>query len=229
MNGSTLTRKTPMRRTGIKAKSPTAGAGLLRVDAVQRATKKRKCAIKECRTEFAPSAPFVKWCSPACGTAIALAKLAKQKAAAARADRAETKRKLDGMKTIPQLKAEAQKVFNEYVRLRDLAAGRGCICCGKFATAAALAQPGGAYDACHYRSRGSADHLRFDERNVHLGLKDCNTWGHVDYRGGLISRIGLEAVEALEADNTSRKWTREYLEGIKTTYRAKIKALKETA
>ena len=193
----------------------------------------RKCAVKGCANRFQPSHSFVTWCSPECGHTIAVAKLAKQKTAqaraarkAARADRAETKRKLDGMKSIPQLKAEAQKIFNEYVRTRDIAAGHGCICCGKFATAAALSQPGGAYDACHYRSRGSADHLRFDERNVHLGLKDCNTWGHVDYRGGLIARIGLEAVEALEADNSSRKWTREYLEGIKTTYRAKLRALK---
>ena len=201
-----------------------------------RAARMRKCAVKGCATRFQPPQSFVTWCSPECGHAIAIAKLAKQKTAQARAtrkamraDRAETKRKLDAMKKIPVLKAEAQRIFNEYVRTRDLLAGHGCICCGKFATAAALAQPGGAYDACHYRSRGSADHLRFDERNVHLGLKDCNTWGHVDYRGGLIERIGLAAVEALETDNTSRKWTREYLEGIKTTYRAKLRALKEAA
>jgi hypothetical protein len=64
---------------------------------------------------------------------------------------------------------------------------------------------------------------------VHLGLKDCNKWGHKDYRGGLIARIGLEAVEALEADNTVIKWTRERLEAIKAEYRAKLRALKEKA
>lgn len=173
-----------------------------------------------------PRQPFIVWCSPECGHDIALARVAKQKAAKAKAERAADKAKRDGMKTIPQLKAAAQKVFNEYVRTRDLLAGHGCICCGKYATAAALAQPGGAYDACHYRSRGSADHLRFDERNVHLGLKDCNTWGHADYRGGLIRRIGLEAVEALEADQRGVKWTRELLLSIADTYRAKLRALK---
>jgi hypothetical protein len=180
--------------------------------------RQRKCAV--CAEPFRPQRMGQRVCGPACAIVQGRRETEKQ-------DRAETKRKLDAMKSIPTLKAEAQKIFNEYVRTRDLAAGHGCICCGKFATAAALSQPGGAYDACHYRSRGSADHLRFDERNVHLGLKDCNTWGHKDYRGGLIARIGLEAVEALEADNTSTKWTRERLEAIKTEYRAKLRALKE--
>lgn len=196
----------------------------------------KKCAVKTCRAPFVPEKTFITWCSSECGHAIAVAKLAKQKTAQARAarkavrdDRAETKKKRDAMKTIPTLKKEAQKIFNEYIRTRDLLAGHGCICCGKFATAAALAQPGGAYDACHYRSRGSADHLRFDERNVHLGLKDCNTYGHKDYRGGLIARIDLEDVEALEADNSVTKWTREHLECLKVTYRVKLRALKEAA
>ncbi len=47
----------------------------------------------------------------------------------------------------------------------------------------------------------------------------------VRYRLGLIQRIGLEAVEALEADNTIRKWTREELREIAATYRAKRKEL----
>jgi hypothetical protein len=44
MNGSTLTRKTPMRRTGIKAKTPAAGAGLLRTAAIQRSRKPMKAS-----------------------------------------------------------------------------------------------------------------------------------------------------------------------------------------
>ena len=47
----------------------------------------------------------------------------------------------------------------------------------------------------------------------------------MDYRIGLIARIGLAAVEALEADNTPRKWTREELIEIKQTYKAKRKEL----
>jgi hypothetical protein len=194
--------------------------------------KFKHCANRACRAPYVgdQKQPWKVWCCDECGVALGLERLAKQKATKAKAERAADKVKRAGMKSIPTLKSEVQKLCNQYVRERDLKAGHGCICCGKFATAAALAQPGGAYDACHYRSRGSADHLRYDdERNIHLGLKDCNTWGHKDYRGGLIARIGLTAVEALEADNTGRKWTREYLEGLKETYRAKLKSLKEAA
>jgi hypothetical protein len=48
----------------------------------------------------------------------------------------------------------------------------------------------------------------------------------VDYRIGLVARIGLEAVEALESDNTPRKWTREELIAIRDTYKAKLKEMK---
>lgn len=184
--------------------------------------RKKRCKV--CRVAFLPDPPWCDHCSPDCGVALALTLLAKQKAKAQRKERAADKVKLDGMKTIPQLKAEAQKVFNEFIRLRD--ADLPCICCGKFATAAALAQPGGAYDACHFRSRGSADHLRYNEDNVHLGLKVCNTWGHDDYRGGLIARIGLERVEAVESDQHIVKWTHDGLRAIKSYYQQKLKELK---
>ena len=45
----------------------------------------------------------------------------------------------------------------------------------------------------------------------------------MDYRIGLIARIGLEAVEALEADNTLRRYTADELRAIKTMYREKLK------
>ena len=89
---------------------------------------------------------------------------------------------------------------------------------------------GGAYDCGHYRSTGSAPHLRFDERNAHAQRKVCNRWGAgraVDYRIGLVARIGLEAVEALESDNAPRKWTREELIAIRDTYKQKLKELKK--
>lgn len=218
MKRSELTRKTPLQRTAFK-----------RTEAKpSKAPKPKRCKNRACRAEYIPDPrqPWKDWCSDDCAVLIALERVEKQRAAKAKTERAEVRRKLAAFKTIPKLKAEVQRVFNEWVRERDLAAGHGCICCGKFATAAALAQPGGAYDACHYRSRGSADHLRFDERNVHLGLKDCNTWGHKNYRGGLIERIGVEAVEALESDQTVVKWTRPMLEELKAKYQQKLRELR---
>jgi len=127
------------------------------------------------------------------------------------------------MKTIPDLIREAQKEFNAYVRLRD--SGQTCICCGN---PLGDGEIGGAYDCGHYRSTGSALHLRFDERNAHAQRKYCNRYRSgrvVDYRIGLIARIGIEAVEALEADNRTHKWTREELIAIKEQFRAKRREL----
>lgn len=49
----------------------------------------------------------------------------------------------------------------------------------------------------------------------------------MDYRIGLIARIGQEKVEALEADNHVHKWTHEELRSIREHYRAKARELKK--
>jgi hypothetical protein len=211
-----LMRKTELKRTAFAPKQPKPAPG----------SKLKKCKVRTCRKPFEPNPkqPFKDWCSDDCGAVLGAEKLVKLKAKARRQERAQDKVKREGMKTIPKLKAEVQKVFNEFIRIRD--AGKPCICCGKFATASALAKPGGAYDACHFRSRGSADHTRYNEDNVHLGLKDCNTWGHKDYRGGLIERIGLERVEALEANQELVKWTHDGLREMKAYYQRRVRELK---
>lgn len=150
---------------------------------------------------------------------------AKRERAAAKAERAQTKARRQALETIPELIRAAQREFNAWIRARD--AGKPCICCGE---PLGSGDVGGAYDCGHYRSTGSAAHLRFDERNAHGQRKVCNRWGAgraVDYRRGLIERIGLEAVEALEADNTPHKWTREELRAIRDEYRLRLKELKK--
>lgn len=143
----------------------------------------------------------------------------------ARIDRAETRKRKEAAKTIPQLIKEAQVAFNAFIRARD--AGKPCICCGRTETSVdGLGSHG--WDAGHYRSTGSASHLRFNEDNVHRQLVYCNRYGAgraVDYRLGLISRIGLDRVEALEADNKPHKWQREELIAIKEKYKLKLKEL----
>lgn len=192
-----------------------------------------KCGLRGCLHRFVPDPanPRVTWCSEDCGVAVALAagaarkrKLAKADRAAKKAEKAADKVKLDKTKSIGTLKAEAQVPFNHWVRLRDELAGEPCICCDRM-PAGDEALTGGAWDAAHYRSRGSADHLRFDERNVHRSLKHCNTYGHTDYRGGLIRRIGLADTEALDADETLIKWAAEYLIWVKQEYAARVRAL----
>ena len=178
-----------------------------------------------CREPFAPVRALQKVCSPLCASRLVESKAdkkrAKEKAAEARRDR----EKRIALKTIPELKKEAQIAFNAYIRARDRLAGHPCICCGRPLDWGRL---GGAVDAGHYRSTGSADHLRFREDNCHAQRSDCNRFGAgraVDYRIGLLSRIGRERVEALEADNATHKWTREELIAIRDEYRAKTRAL----
>jgi hypothetical protein len=149
--------------------------------------------------------------------------LAKKQAKEAREERAKDKAKREKLKTRSDWIKEAQIAFNRFIRLRD--AGRPCICCG---VPLASERVGGGFDCGHYRSVGSAPHLRFDERNAHGQTKQCNRYGAgraVDYRRGLVDRIGLDALEALEADQTPRKWTVDELKAIRDLYRQKAKAL----
>jgi hypothetical protein len=159
-------------------------------------------------------------------------RLQRKKAAKAKQLKAQESRELRGrkaaLKRIPDLLKETQIACNAYIRERDR--DLPCICCAR--PLGAVVGVGGAYDAGHYRSVGSAPHLRFDERNIHAQRKDCNRYGAgraVDYRIGLIQRIGLEAVESLESDNGTHKWTRDELTAIRDTYKQKLKELKACA
>lgn len=170
-----------------------------------------------CQKEFEPHRPMQSVCSVKCS----IKKVRQDKAA----EREQTKKRKQALKTIPDLIKEAQTAFNAYIRARD--AGKPCICCGM-----PLDDSGGmrgqGFDAGHWRSTGSASHLRFNEDNCHGQRKVCNKYGAgraVDYRRGLIERIGIERVEALENDNTPHKWTREELIAIRDKYRAKLKTM----
>lgn len=149
---------------------------------------------------------------------MALARQAREKT-----ERKATLAQKQKLKTRSDHMKDAQVAFNAFVRARD--AGKNCICCARPLRAEAV---GGGFDCGHYRSVGSAPHLRFDERNAHGQTKQCNRYGAgraVDYRIGLIARIGLEAVEALESDQKPRMFRAEELISIKVEYRAKLKGL----
>lgn len=143
----------------------------------------------------------------------------------AKVEKAGIRKRKDAIKTLPELHREAQAAFNAYIRARD--AGKPCICCGLPLSAGDV---GGKYDCGHYRSVGSAPQLRYNEDNAHGQRKQCNRWGAgraVDYRIGLIERIGLERVEALEAENQPRKYKADELRSIKAMYREKLRKLEK--
>lgn len=198
-----------------------------RSTALRTTLRERKCTV--CKDKFKQQRPMQSVCSPACAGVQGQKAAAKQKAAKVRADRVATKAALEKFKTKGQWIADVQKVFNQYIRERDR--HQPCICCGQFFDAKDTLT-GGQWDAGHYLSRGAAAHLRFDERNVHKQLKGHNRPGGTtrgQFRAGMIARIGLAAVEALEADQAPGNYTIDDLRTMKAEYAAKLRALKEKA
>jgi hypothetical protein len=183
--------------------------------------RKHKCKV--CSCAYTKTRPMQTVCSPPCALVLARQTTEKAQAKAAAADRKETKRKLDDMQTKPQLTKKAQTAFNNFIRARD--SGKPCISCGT-----PLSNEPNTYDAGHYRSVGSAPHMRFVEDNCHGQCKHCNNYlagNHVEYRHRLIERIGLQSVESIERDNTVRKYSHEGLIELAKHYRAAALATKK--
>ncbi|WP_315336204.1 recombination protein NinG [Pseudomonas grimontii] len=189
--------------------------------------KPKKCRVATCRASFVPSRMGQAVCSPACAIIDAPRHEPKARKALADIERKDIKVRKERLKSRGDHMREAQQAFNAYIRARDQAAGHTCISSGK-----PLDWSGNAVDAGHYRSVGSAPHLRFDERNCHAQSKQDNRFlsgNAVDYRIGLIARIGQEAVDALEADQSVRKYTVDEIKAIKAEYRVKTRELKRAA
>jgi hypothetical protein len=174
-------------------------------------------ACKVCSTYFIPARPLQAVCSPKC----AMKHVRTQK----KAEIATTRQRKAALKTIPDLIKEADRVFASYIRERDRQAGYLCISSGQ-----TLDWSGNQVDAGHYRSRGAAPHLRYHPDNCHAQTKRDNRYlagNAIDYRMGLIQRIGIERVEALEADNKPHKWQRDELLRIIEQFKAALKELRK--
>ncbi len=181
----------------------------------------KKCKV--CKEIFKPQKMGQKVCSPECAISLAVSERGKAEKVAHVKERRADKVKRETLKTRGDWIREVQIEFNKYVRLRD--SGKGCISCGSACGEGAI---GGSGDAGHFRSRGSAPHLRFDERNCHLQCKRCNRYlsGNVaDYRVGLVERIGIDAVVALESDQEPRRHTVDDLKALKAKYTALTREL----
>jgi hypothetical protein len=179
--------------------------------------KNKKCKV--CKTEFTPFQSMQMVCGPKCSLEYARERNAK-KQAKAKADKDKALRKhlkesKERLKTRGELAKEAQAAFNKYIRLRDK--DKPCISCGS-----------GQYHAGHYRSVGSAPHLRFNLWNNHKQCAPCNTHlsgNLINYRINLIQRIGQDKVDWLESANFSNKYSEEYLRRIKKIFTKKYKSI----
>lgn len=168
-----------------------------------KAPRKKRC--KSCREPFFAHSSLQVVCSIPCGIEHARKQETRKLRAEKIAGRIRLRTRSDYLKL-------AQVAFNRWVKLRD--ADLPCVSCGRYHA--------GQYHAGHYLSVGARPELRFEPSNVHKQCQPCNTHlsgNLVMYRHGLIKRIGVEAVEALESDHAPRKYTIEELKEMAAHYR----------
>ena len=152
-------------------------------------------------------------CSVLCAIAWGREKDAKKRNKAHQKDKRELR---DNDRSF-QLK-KAQTLFNRYIRMRDN--GDACISCGR--------KHDGQLHAGHYRSVGANPELRFNERNCHVQCAPCNnhlSGNIVDYRIGLVRKLGVSEVECLEGVHDRPKLTIDDIKAIQDKYKAKIKEI----
>lgn len=143
-----------------------------------------------------------------------------------KAEKESTRARRLAIKPRSEFAREAQTAVNRYCRLRDLARGQGCYTCG--------ARPdqafGHVYDAGHFRSVGSAPHLRFWTPQIRLCCIPCNRHKGGEllaFRRALVAEHGLKWVEALEARQEVAKFTVDYLTRIKRIFTKKATRLEK--
>ena len=121
------------------------------------------------------------------------------------------------------LKAKLDKVFSQYIRLRDRMPGGvfRCISCGQI-------KPIEQADCGHYINR---QHMatRFSEVNCNAQCRSCNRFdeGNMQgYRRGLVQKYGEQRVLLLESQKyETRKYTDYEYEALIKHYRAEIKKM----
>ena len=182
------------------------------------APRRKKCRV--CREWFRPATTLQIACSPRCAlTAGREQRVTDQK----RRDR----KTREALKTKHELTKEAQAEFNAWIRERDH--DQPCISCGRTPDDSTLIT-GSYWHAGHFRSRGANPELRFDPLNTHKQCSQCNNQysGNVtNYRIGLRTRIGDDALEWLEGPHEPKHYSKDDLRQIRDHYRREARRLKK--
>lgn len=177
-------------------------------------SKIKKCKV--CLDEFEPRNRTQQVCSVPCAIKYRDAKAAAKR----RTETRQMRRAFNENDRSYQLK-KAQEAFNAFIRERDK--GQPCISCG-------TTDPALRYDAGHYRTTGAHPELRFEEdncfRQCHYNCNINRSGNIVDYRIGLLARIGAERLEWLEGNHEPKNYTLADIIEIKLRYRAKAKELR---
>lgn len=181
-------------------------------------SRPKKCRV--CREAYTPRKELQVVCSPNCALLHAKQKRERERKALDKIERKAIREAKEKIKPRAAYMKETQSVFNAWVRARD--ADQPCISCGRHHQ--------GKYDAGHFRSVGSNPALRFEPLNCHKQCVPCNqhkSGNAIEYRIGLVARIGAEAVACLEGPHKPKRYSIEDLKAIKAEYRQKLRELKE--
>ena len=176
--------------------------------------RQKKC--RSCEELFIAMRPFQSVCSPICALRMARDKLSKE---CQKERRAEYKAAKEKLKTRADYLKECQQAFNAWIRERDYA--EPCISCGRHHT--------GQYHAGHYLTVGAHPELRFHPDNCHKQCAPCNnhlSGNIVEYRKGLLAKIGPERLEWLEGKHEPVKYTIDEIKEMTKHFRAEAKRLK---
>ena len=170
--------------------------------------KPKHCKV--CNSEYNPRTSLQLVCSWECSVRYAKLKTAKK-------EKAEKKKELLTLSDYLKL---AQKVFNQFINLRDK--GKPCVSC-----LCKVEAP----NASHFFSVGSSTELRFNELNCHTSCIHCNLHKHgniAEYSIRLPKRIGQENYDLLiSLRNKPRHYTIPELIELIAVYKQKIKELKD--
>lgn len=104
-------------------------------------------------------------------------------------------------KSLQALKKDLDKVFNEFIRLRDQVNGMfKCISCGLIKSTHQM-------HAGHFHSAGHNEAVRWNEWNVNGQCEHCNTFLHGNllmYREGVLKKYGEGVLNDLEIQRHNR-------------------------
>lgn len=154
----------------------------------------------------------------ACSVECARIVVAQDKEDKARQETRLHREKLADSKPLSHWLDLTQRVVNAFVLQRD--ADKPCISCGCWEAMA--------WDAGHYLSRGARPELRFVLANIAKQCASCNRHkggNQIQYRAGLVARLGLPTVEALEGPHPPAKFTREGLATLRAEVRRMAKEM----
>lgn len=182
--------------------------------------KRKRCKNKDCNKLFTPDREMQPCCSFECTISYVnkpdnLKGLIKKGKELRQKENTRKKREWK-QNDKSKLKQEAQKVVNQYIRLRDK--HKPCCSCGHTGDRQ--------FHAGHYESAGGNQQQRFYTLNIHKQCSICNNHlsaNLVEYRKFMINKYGIKKVEEIENNHESKKYTVEYLQKLIRVFRKKIK------